>query len=76
MKLNVTIEIPKNSNIKYEYDRATKEITVDRILYGSMVYPHNYGFLKEALDYDGDELDVLVFADQAFQPELKSQHVF
>ena len=36
-----------------------------------MVYPHNYGFLKEALDYDGDELDVLVFADQAFQPGIK-----
>lgn len=71
MKLNVTIEIPKNSNIKYEYDRATKEIMVDRILHGSMVYPHNYGFLKEALDYDGDELDVLIFADQAFQPGIK-----
>lgn len=70
MKLNVTIEIPKNSQVKYEYDRKSKQILVDRILYGSMAYPHNYGFIKEALDYDGDELDVLVFADQAFQPGI------
>jgi inorganic pyrophosphatase len=48
--LNVTIEIPKNSNIKYEYDRETGKISVDRILYGPSVYPQNYGFLPEALD--------------------------
>ena len=50
MKLNVTIEIPKNSKIKYEYDRKTNQISVDRILYGSSAYPMNYGFIKEALD--------------------------
>jgi inorganic pyrophosphatase len=48
--LSVTIEIPKNSNIKYEYDRETGKISVDRILYGPSVYPQNYGFLPEALD--------------------------
>nr|WP_272404008.1 inorganic diphosphatase [Mycoplasma bradburyae] len=68
MELNVTIEIPKGSNVKYEYDRKTGQISVDRILYGSEVYPHNYGFIKEALDWDGDELDCLVIANQAFQP--------
>lgn len=68
MKINVIIEIPKHSNVKYEYDRSTKSILVDRILYGSEVYPQNYGFLKDALDYDGDELDVLVIADQNFMP--------
>lgn len=68
MKLNVTIEIPKKSNVKYEYDRKTKQISVDRILYGTEVYPHNYGFIKEALDWDGDELDALVIADQSFMP--------
>jgi inorganic pyrophosphatase len=68
--LDVTIEIPKNSNIKYEYDRKTGKISVDRILYGPSVYPQNYGFLPEALDWDGDELDVLVFADQSFQPGI------
>lgn len=63
--LDVTIEIPKGSKIKYEYNRATKQISVDRILYGSSGYPQNYGFLKEALDWDGDELDCLVIADQS-----------
>lgn len=68
MKLNVKIEIPKNSKIKYEYDRKTGEILVDRILYGPSSYPHNYGFIKEALDWDGDELDALVLSDQSFMP--------
>lgn len=70
MKLNVTIEIPKHSNIKYEYDRQTKQIVVDRILYGAMAYPQNYGFIVDALDFDGDELDVLVFADQSIAPGI------
>lgn len=64
--LNITIEIPKHSNVKYEYDRKTKQITVDRILYGPNYYPQNYGFIKEALDWDGDELDCLVISDQPF----------
>ncbi|WP_412031875.1 inorganic diphosphatase [Malacoplasma muris] len=68
MKLNVTIEIPKNSKIKYEYDRKTGQILVDRILYGPSAYPMNYGFIKEALDWDGDELDALIISDQEFIP--------
>jgi inorganic pyrophosphatase len=48
--LDVTIEIPKNSNVKYEFNRATGKISVDRILYGPSIYPQNYGFLPEALD--------------------------
>jgi inorganic pyrophosphatase len=68
--LDVTIEIPKGSNIKYEYNRKNKTISVDRILYGPSYYPQNYGFISEALDWDGDELDVLVFADQSFQPGI------
>jgi inorganic pyrophosphatase len=68
--LNVTIEIPKHSNVKYEYDRKSGKIFVDRILFGPSVYPQNYGFTPDALDWDGDELDVLVFADQQFQPGI------
>ncbi len=68
MKLNVTIEIPKRSNVKYEFDRKTKQISVDRILFGTEVYPQNYGFIKEALDWDGDELDALVVSDHSFMP--------
>jgi inorganic pyrophosphatase len=48
--IDVTIEIPKNSNVKYEYNRKTKKISVDRILYGPSSYPQNYGFIPEALD--------------------------
>lgn len=66
--LDVTIEIPRDSKVKYEYDRRTKQIKVDRILYGANVYPQNYGFIPEALDWDGDELDVLVYAQQPFNP--------
>lgn len=68
--LDVTIEIPKNSKVKYEYNRATGKIVVDRILFGPSAYPQNYGYLTEALDYDGDELDVIVIADQEFIPGI------
>lgn len=71
MKLEAIIEIPKHSNVKYEYNRANGSIGVDRILYGSEVYPQNYGFIPEALDWDGDELDVLIIADQSFQPGIR-----
>lgn len=71
MTIDVTIEIPKHSNVKYEYDRETKAIKVDRILYGSEMYPQNYGFIPEALDWDGDELDIFVLADQSFMPGVQ-----
>ncbi len=71
MKLNAIVEIPKDSQIKYEYDRATGAISVDRILYGSMSYPTNYGFVPEALDWDGDELDVMIFSDHAINSGIR-----
>ncbi|UUD36529.1 inorganic diphosphatase [Mycoplasmopsis citelli] len=64
--IDVKIEIQKNSRIKYEYNRKTQEIEVDRILRGDFVYPANYGFIPNALDWDGDELDVLVYSDEQF----------
>lgn len=66
MKEKIIIEIPKNSNIKYEIEDG--KIKVDRILFGSMAYPLNYGYFENTLDWDGDPLDVLVFADQSFIP--------
>ncbi|AWX70464.1 inorganic diphosphatase [Mycoplasmopsis anatis] len=69
--IQVKIEIQKNSNIKYEYNRKTNEIEVDRILRGDFVYPCNYGFVPEALDWDGDELDVLVYSPEVFAPGVK-----
>ncbi|QKT05207.1 inorganic diphosphatase [Mycoplasma sp. OR1901] len=66
--IDVKIEIQKNSRIKYEYNRKTKAIEVDRILRGDFVYPCNYGFVPNALDWDGDELDVLLYSEETFQP--------
>ena len=67
-EITIHIEIPKGSNIKYEYNRKTNQIEVDRILRKGFFYPANYGFIKEALDWDGDELDVLVYSDAIFLP--------
>lgn len=69
--IKVNIEISKGSNIKYEYDRATKKMVVDRILRDGFVYPSNYGFIEEALDWDGDELDVLVYSNESFIPGVQ-----
>lgn len=67
-KLLVHIEIPSNSKIKYEYSRELKKMLVDRVLVGDFAYPVNYGYVAEALDYDGDELDVLVYSPHTFLP--------
>ena len=67
-KLNIVIEIPKNSSIKYEYDRFNEIIVVDRILRNGDKYPANYGFIPKTLDWDGDELDVIVFSKFSFHP--------
>ncbi|TDV24318.1 inorganic pyrophosphatase [Mycoplasmopsis mustelae] len=69
--IEVKIEIQKNSRIKYEYNRKTNQIEVDRILRGDFVYPCNYGFVPNALDWDGDELDVLLYSPETFIPGVK-----
>ncbi|MCK5807185.1 MAG: inorganic diphosphatase [Mycoplasmataceae bacterium] len=66
--IEIKIEIPNKSNIKYEYDRKTNQIHVDRILRDGFTYPSNYGFVADALDFDGDELDILVYSDESFVP--------
>ncbi len=48
--IEIKIEIPKNSNIKYEYNREDGQIHVDRILRGDFKYPCNYGFIPNALE--------------------------
>ncbi|UUD37201.1 inorganic pyrophosphatase [Mycoplasmopsis californica] len=67
-KYKIMVEIPRHSEIKYEYNRATNAIEVDRILRDGFKYPATYGFLPQALDWDGDELDVLVYSDRDFLP--------
>ncbi|WFO75285.1 inorganic diphosphatase [Desulfurococcaceae archaeon MEX13E-LK6-19] len=66
--INVVIEIPMNSYIKYEVDKETGVIKVDRILYTAMHYPFNYGFVPGTLEEDGDPVDVLVVGYEPLSP--------
>ena len=60
MVVTVFIEIPKGSRNKYEYDKKRKLIKFDRILFSSVHYPCDYGFIMNTLGLDGDPLDALV----------------
>lgn len=62
------IEIPKGSNIKYEYDTESGFIFVDRKLFTAMYYPCNYGFLPNTLEKDGDPVDILVLGETPLAP--------
>jgi inorganic pyrophosphatase len=60
-EVNVIIEVPLRSDpIKYEFDKDSNSIVVDRFLYTSMFYPCNYGFIPHTLAADGDPVDVMV----------------
>jgi inorganic pyrophosphatase len=58
------IEIPRGSNVKYELDKKTGLLIVDRILFSSVYYPANYGFVPQTYCPDGDPIDVLVFGEE------------
>lgn len=62
------IEIPKGSKKKYELDKPTGMIILDRILYTSTRYPANYGFIPRTYGDDGDPLDVLVLCSETLDP--------
>ncbi|GMX58431.1 MAG: inorganic diphosphatase [Candidatus Microsyncoccus archaeolyticus] len=62
MKINIFIEIPKGSSNKYELDKETNKIRLDRTLYSSVHFPFEYGFIENTLADDGDPLDVVVLA--------------
>ena len=66
-KLNVVIEIPYGSNIKYEIDKESGAVVVDRVIYGAMFYPANYGFVPKTLSEDGDPADILVLNEYPLQ---------
>ncbi|MFT6377875.1 MAG: inorganic pyrophosphatase, partial [bacterium] len=65
---NCVIEIPRGSKVKYEMDKPTGMLRVDRVLYSSMVYPANYGFIPRSYCDDGDPLDVLVLGQEPVAP--------
>ena len=62
------IEIPKGSKKKYELDKETGLIILDRILYTSTHYPANYGFIPRTYGDDGDPLDVLLLCSEPLEP--------
>ena len=66
--IDVIIEIPKNSHIKYEYDSKTNQLKCDRILHTPFNYFFNYGFVPKTLSQDGDTLDVVVLMDDTLIP--------
>ncbi|GAB2224411.1 hypothetical protein Droror1_Dr00005170 [Drosera rotundifolia] len=65
---NCVVEISKGSKVKYELDKASGLIKVDRVLYSSLVYPHNYGFIPRTLCEDSDPMDVLVLMPEPVLP--------
>ncbi|KAH9557246.1 hypothetical protein CY35_07G075200 [Sphagnum magellanicum] len=65
---NCVVEIGKGSKVKYELDKKSGLIKVDRILYSSVVYPHNYGFIPRTLCEDNDPIDVLVIMQEPVLP--------
>lgn len=60
--VNVLIEVPLDSKVKYEFDKKTEIMAVDRFLFFDRGYPANYGFIPETLSGDGDPVDVLVLS--------------
>lgn len=65
---NTVIEVPRGGTVKYELDKESGLLRVDRVLYSAVFYPANYGFIPRTLGGDGDALDVLVLMDQPVAP--------
>ena len=66
--VDVFVEIPQGSRNKYEYDKARRVFVLDRVLYSSVHYPTDYGFIPETLGNDGDPLDALVIVTEPTFP--------
>lgn len=70
MIVDAIIEIPEGSSNKYEWDVHTQRIRLDRVLWGAMHYPINYGLIPDTWADDDDPLDVLVFSSQPIYPGI------
>jgi|TARA_B100000965_G_scaffold353665_1_gene329683 inorganic pyrophosphatase len=66
--VNGIIEIPQNTRAKYELDKDTGLLKMDRVIYSSMHYPHNYGFIPQTYCDDNDPLDILVLSQISIVP--------
>jgi inorganic pyrophosphatase len=67
-QVNALIEIPQGSRAKYEIDKSTGLLKLDRVIYSSFHYPVNYGFIPKTLGEDNDPLDILVICSESIQP--------
>ena len=67
-EFDAVIEIPTGSSVKYELDKASGIIRMDRVLYSAVIYPANYGFIQQSLAEDHDPLDVLVLCQETVVP--------
>ncbi len=67
-EVNVFIEIPKDSGVKYELDKDSGAIFVDRFLHTAMRFPFNYGFVPQTLAEDKDPLDVVLLTEHSVAP--------
>lgn len=66
--IDMIVEIPRNSNVKYEYDKESNLMRCDRIISTAMLYPGNYGYVPDTLSGDGDPLDILLLCDYPIYP--------
>jgi inorganic pyrophosphatase len=66
--VRTVIEIPRGSHMKYEVDKPTGLLRLDRVLYSAVHYPANYGFIPRTLGDDGDPLDILVLMQEPVEP--------
>lgn len=71
--IEAIVEIPKGSRNKYEVDHATGVIRLDRVLFSSVHYPADYGFIPETKAPDGDPLDVLIIVEEPTFPGCRVQ---
>ena len=67
-EFNAVIEIPFGASVKYELDKVSGLIKMDRVLYSAVYYPANYGFIPQTLAEDDDPLDVLVLCQETVVP--------
>jgi inorganic pyrophosphatase len=67
-EFNALVEIPMGSSVKYELDKRTGLLRLDRVLYSAVYYPANYGFIPQTFAEDDDPLDVLVLCQEAVAP--------
>ena len=68
LEFNALIEIPMGSSVKYELDKRTGLLRLDRVLYSAVYYPANYGFIPQTYAEDDDPLDVMVLCQEAVAP--------